>query len=231
MRIKESGNPFAVDATNEEEQKFVLVENCWDEELGWEAKSRYSDIAGESKKVAYFWKVGDLKRMEEDYAKAIFGNWAIPQDEYYLPNWTEQMLKQLSKWPSPTPPWMKIYAELADGEQGDLLYDTEVAWHEWMKDRGQIALPTRRKGLPAGTAVPEMPAKLAEMDHAALIAFSKEVKFPVPEDWPADTMREVLFTYAPASMLKDAIERTQEKLDGVTKKEKVDNRKSVKVEI
>ena len=230
MRIKESGNPFAVDGGSEEEQKFVLVENCWDEELGWGAKSRYSDAAGEAKKVDYYWRVGDTKRIEEDYAKAVFGDWAIPQDEYYLSNWTEQMLKQLSKWPSPTPPWVKIYAELPDEEKGELLYDTQVAWNMWMKDRGQIALPTRRKGLPPGTAVPEMPTKLAAMDHEELIAFSKEVKFPVPEDWDAQTMREVLFTYAPMSMLTEAIERTYDKLGGA-KKEKKDKRESVTVEL
>lgn len=220
MRIKDGSNPFAVETGEELEQRYVLVENCWDEELAWSARARYSDSAGESKKVDYFWAIGAIKRIEEDYAKAVFGDWEIAEDENYINTLTKQMLKQLNKWPSPAPPFVKIYAELPDGKQGSLLYDTQLAWLGWMKDRGQVALPTRKRGLPPGTVIPEMPAKLAAMGKEALLTFAEEARFPVPEEWDAETMREVLFTHAPAHMLKDAIERTQEKMDGAASKKK-----------
>ena len=211
MKIRDgAANPYAVDFEPQEEERYVLVENCSEEELEWAARSRYSDAPGASKRVDYKWAVGDIKRIEENYTKVVFGAWDIKEDENYVRIWTMQMQKQASKWPSNAPPHMRIYAEKEDGTQGELLYDTRDAWMKWLEKFGRTELPRRTSSRHKGDPMPPMPRELEEMDKEQLMSFAEEIGFPLPDSWHANDMREVLFTYAPMHMLRSAIEETKE---------------------
>ena len=220
MKIKTgAANPFAADTHPEDQERFVLVENCWDEEIAWPARARYSDTPGSSKTVDYNWNVGDDKRIEENYAKAVFGAWDIKKDEDFIRYLTEQMQKQASKWPTPAPPHVKIYAENEDGSKGEELYDTHVAWLDWLEKTGRTELPRRTTTKHHGTKPPPMPVEMEQMNKAELMDFAKSIKFPIPESWSELDMREILFQFAPKHMLLGAIKQMQTEADDERKAE------------
>ena len=201
-----------------QELKYVLVENCMEEEIEWVAQARFSDKPNEAKTVTYHWEVGETILMEEDYARAVFGIWDLmiiykDEPDQYMKEYNRMMQRQLTMWPSPSPPHVKIYEKGSKGKRGRLLLDTWEQYDKWMKEHGREHLP-RRTQMPKGGVVPAMPDELRQMDRAGLLKFADNVGFRIPPDvdWDTTTIRELCFTFASQEMINQAITKTMNQI-------------------